>query len=357
MRRFLLVFFACGLPLFAAEGLRAFPLWDGKETVKSYADRVGMAATKSIDLGGGVSMELVLIPAGEFVMGSAAPEKPRVTVAGAVWIFWIGGGVAALLILALLGKYAVKKRFSFSLRWLLLMTMAMGACVGGFARVKLAEKEEARYESEMKEFEKLPANEKPAHSVTIAQPFYMGKYTVTEEQYNVLMRYYLILFKGTHLPVKYVSWDEATEFCKTLNGKSGDTSFEARLPTEAEWEYACRAGTRTRFYSGDSDGDLDAAGWFDANSGRTIHPVGQKKPNAFGLYDMHGNIYQWCQDFYKDSYAAQAPSDPGAKRVVRGGCWFSIAWLCRSSSRYGSPDTGFDDVGFRVVVVVPAARP
>ena len=181
------------------------------------------------------------------------------------------------------------------------------------------------YQKELAVFNALPANEKPAHLVTLTQPFYMGKYTVTQEQYSAVMGSNPSHFKGAQLPVETVSWDDATAFCTKLNEKLNDKTLAVRLPTEAQWEYACRAGTRTRFYSGDADSDLDAVGWCESNSGCTTHPVGQKKANAFGLYDMHGNVWQWCQDSYNKSYSTAPATDPlndkrGSKpRVVRGG--------------------------------------
>ena len=134
-----------------------------------------------------------------------------------------------------------------------------------------------------------------------------------------------------------------------------------RLPTEAEWEHACRAGTRTAYYSGDTEADLGRAAWYEGNSKETTHPVGQKEPNRFGLYDMHGNVWQWCQDWYaEDYYAKSKAEDPegpaqGAFRVLRGGSWYFDPWVCRSASRlrYG-PDIRvyYFGFGFRVVVGV-----
>jgi formylglycine-generating enzyme required for sulfatase activity len=130
-----------------------------------------------------------------------------------------------------------------------------------------------------------------------------------------------------------------------------------RLPTEAEWEYACRGWTSTRFSYGDDPGytSLTDYAWYDANSGSTSHPVGQKLPNPWGLYDMQGNVWEWCQDWY-DAYPGGAALDPqgpasGSYRVIRGGYWDDFAWLCRSARRdYDYPDYGDDYIGFRVVL-------
>jgi len=352
-----LAWMLCALSGGAADAPRAFPLWDGKETVESYAARVAMPATKSIDLGGGVKLDLVLIPAGQFIMGSAEPAKPSATETEAIGLIVFGGSMAAFLALVLLIKCAKQKKFSFSLRWLLLMTISIGLCVGGIARRSLALKEAARYEGELAEFKNLPSNEKPAHLVTIAEPFYMGKCTVTEIQCIWVIGYSLDAMKGDQFPAVGILWDEATEFCKKLNGKLNDKAFEVRLPTEAQWEYACRAGTRTRFYSGENESDLDAVGWHRANSGGTRHPVGQKKPNSFGLYDMHGNVWEWCQDLLNDgSYSgtpSEAPDPPSyyAKHVLRGGDCINEAIDCRSARRAGRYfDDRVSNGGFRVVL-------
>ena len=169
---------------------------------------------------------------------------------------------------------------------------------------------------------------KTQHEVTITKPFYMGKYVVTQEQYEAIMGNNPSHFKGAQNPVEMVSWDDAQAFCQKLSKKSGKT---VRLPTEAEWEYACRAGTSTKYYSGDSEEDLKRVAWYEANSNDTTHPVGQKEPNKFGLYDMHGNVWQWCQDWYGD-YTANEVADPqgpaqGASRVLRGGSWYHDPWV------------------------------
>jgi formylglycine-generating enzyme required for sulfatase activity len=156
-------------------------------------------------------------------------------------------------------------------------------------------------------------------------------------------------FKGDNFPVEQVSWIDAVEFCARLSQATGKTY---RLPTEAEWEFACRAGTRGE-YAGD---DLDEMGWYDGNSAKTTHAVGRKKPNGFGLYDMHGNVLEWCRDWYSGNYYSQSPSvDPrgpgaGLDRVVRGGGWGSDAMNLRSAFRHGStPDARSNALGFRLV--------
>jgi len=158
-----------------------------------------------------------------------------------------------------------------------------------------------------------------------------------------------------------VSDDNAQAFCKKLTEQTKQT---VRLPTEAEWEYSCRAGTTTTYHSGDTEADLARVGWSSANSKYTTHPVGQKEPNVFGLYDMHGNVWQWCQDWYDDDYygksEAEDPKGPeqGDSRVLRGGAWNNYPRCCRSAFRYsyiGVYHRHFRNIGFRVVVV-PVSR-
>jgi formylglycine-generating enzyme required for sulfatase activity len=236
----------------------------------------------NLDLGGGVTMKLVLIRAGRFMMGSPDSEKGR-------------------------GK-----------------------------------------------------NESPQHEVTLSKPFYMGVTEVTQIQYEAIMGTNPSKFKGPANPVEMVFWNDATEFCKKLSEK---TRQAVRLPTEAEWEYACRAGTAMAFSFGDAESAVGDYAWHDGNSGYTTHPVGQKKPNAWGLYDMHGNVWEWCADWYGD-YASGAVTDPqgpasGEHRVLRGGSWDYYGsegpGNCRAAIRTGCClDDRTNYYGFRVVVSVSA---
>ncbi|MCY2928851.1 MAG: formylglycine-generating enzyme family protein [Planctomycetota bacterium] len=197
------------------------------------------------------------------------------------------------------------------------------------------------------------ADEGPQHEVIISKAFYMGACEVTQEQYQAVMGKNPSRFKGAKNPVEQILWDDAVEFCKALSAKTGKT---VRLPTEAQWEYACRAGSKTRFGYGDEDAALGENAWYRRNSGGTTHPVGQKKPNAWGLYDMHGNVWEWCSDWYADSYANAGNRDPqgvdsGANRVLRGGSWFNDPRICRSADRRRlSPGIRCDHFGFRVAV-------
>jgi len=203
------------------------------------------------------------------------------------------------------------------------------------------------------------ADEGPQHEVIITKPFYMGVTEVTQAQYEAVMGPNRSNFKGPTNPAEDVYWAEAVEFCRRLSEKTRRT---VRLPTEAEWEYACHAGSKMRFSFGDSESTLGDYAWYRSNSGGKPNPVGQKKPNAWGLYDMHGNVWEWCQDFH-GGYAAGAVTDPagpgsGTYRVLRGGSWLSVPTICRSAGRQGSPPGGrVISYGFRVVVSVSAPGP
>jgi formylglycine-generating enzyme required for sulfatase activity len=196
------------------------------------------------------------------------------------------------------------------------------------------------------------SDEGPVHRVHIVRPFYMGIHEVTQEQWQAVMGSNPANFKGAKNPVECVSWNESQEFCKRASLKTGLT---LRLPTEAEWEYACRAGTTTRFSFGDSDNALRDYAWYGENSSNQTHPVGQKKPNAWGLYDMHGNVWEWCQSLDKP-YAYREDDGredlaAGGVRVLRGGSWSGDPGNCRSANRgRNDPTYRIGDSGFRVVV-------
>ncbi len=280
---------------------RAFPGYDdgsvdGAETQRRQraTESLGSRLTKELQLGGGVKMELVPVPAGEFMMGSPSSESGR-------------------------------------------------------------------------------GNDESRHRVRITKPFYMSVTEVTQEQYRAIMGTNPSHFNGdSRLPVERVSWNDAVEFCRRLSERTG---MDARLPTEAEWEYACRAGSRTTYSFGDSPHSLGDYAWYEGNSqragiylrnplggpyqGNTTHPVGQKKPNAWGLYDMHGNVWEWCEDWYgADYYANSAVEDPkgpgsGSSRIARGGAWDQNAANCRSATRGTcAPTNRFPNIGFRVVLAI-----
>jgi formylglycine-generating enzyme required for sulfatase activity len=272
------------LPLVGAGEARTFPQSDGKESIAEYARRAKLAPTLTLDLGGGVKWEGVLIPAGTFVMGSP--------------------------------------------------------------------KGEARTEKES-------ALEKQ-HRVTITRPFYMGKYEVTQAQYQRVMAANPSRSKGDDLPVHNLPWQDADEFCRKLSRQVGRT---VNLPTEAQWEYACRAGTTTAYHSGNTIADLDRVGWHAGNSGGKLHPVGQKPANAWGLHDMHGNIREFVHDLYSPGPLSDATDPTGPKEgdpknhVVRGGAYTAnaaTALNCRAATR--KPTESLVITGFRVMAPLPPSE-
>ncbi len=205
--------------------------------------------------------------------------------------------------------------------------------------------------------------EGPQTDVVISRGFWMGKYEVTQGEYLAVTGYNPSYFKGdTNRPVEKVNWYNATNHCAMLTDRERSAgripaNCVYRLPTAAEWEYACRAWTSTRFSYGDDPGytNLTDYAWYVGNRGSTTQPVGQKLPNPWGLYDMCGNVSEWCQDWFGD-YPGGLLLDPqgpgtGSGRVYRGGVWFADASYCRSASRFRTtPEGSFSDLGFRVVL-------
>ena len=243
------------------------------------ARQLGLPVEKVVDLGDGVKLELVLIPAGRFRMGAQAGQDDSQGV-GHQW-------------------------------------------------------------------------------VRITRPFYMGKHEVTQEIWEKVMGSNPSEFKGAKNPVENLSDNDCEVFLKNLNAL-GKEPGGVRLPTEAEWEWACRAGTRTRFCFGDEESGLADYGWYDGNSGKTMHPVGAKKPNAWGLYDCHGNVWEWCGDWFDEYphgwWPKADPTGPvtGAFRVLRGGSWCYGDWSCQSAFRpHDGPGRRYALYGFRLALSPP----
>lgn len=268
----------------------SWPAWNGTETVAQYASRARLEPTLTLHLGNRVSLALVLVPAGTFLMGSPEDEE---------------------------GRRVDRPRHGPG-----------------------------------------PIEVETLHEVTLTRPFYMGKYEVTDKQFSQVV-HGRPQSDGDDLPVWGVNWNQAQAFCRAAAARTGRA---VRLPTEAEWEFACRAGTRTRFCSGNTVGDLKKIGWasYDGKFGSAegFKPVGPFVPNAWGLYDMHGNVEEWCQD-WQGAYPGEPAKDPrgpaeGRCRIVRGGCRASRPADCRSAYRdWGPPSyTDYAASGFRVVVEI-----
>ena len=274
------------------DGGATVPEWAkvSKEQIEA-AGKLKMPVAKELDLGGGVKMRFVLIPAGEFMMGrrDSAADVAR--------------------------KADLKPDY-------------------------------------------YDTDERPQHRVKISKAFYMGVTELTQEQYEKVMGKNPPWFNGPKNPVEDVSWYRASEFCRKLSAKAG---VQVRLPSEAEWEYACRAGSAGKYCFGDDERKLGEYAWYEDNAedaGKNCpQPVGAKKPNAWGLHDMHGNVWEWCSDRYDRDYYRDSPvPDPpgprsGFTRVLRGGSWGISATLCRSADRYMySPESSFLSLGFRVML-------
>ena len=195
-------------------------------------------------------------------------------------------------------------------------------------------------------------DEKPAHQVTLTNDYYIGKYEVTQALWKAVMGKNPSDFKGDNLPVEKVSWDDCQEFISKLNRITGKTF---RLPTEAEWEYAARGGKKSRGYQYGGSNNISDVAWYDSNSGYKTHAVGSKQANELGIYDMTGNVREWCLDRY-GKYSSSSQTNPtgatsGAGRLYRGGSWAGYAWDCRSSYRnYYSPGSRYNHLGLRLVL-------
>ena len=340
-----------------------YPLWDGHESVADYARRTNLPPTKTLDLGSGVKLDLVLIPAGKFIMGTPEPvpvdeeQFQKKIIVGQALLAVCASTLLVMLVVVAIRAIRQRQRPQLSLGRLLFITAAAGGSLLSALHWQRSKQElnlalleypaaKARYI--------VATSDKPGHPVTITKPFYIGKYPVTQEQYWAITGENPSTFRGNYSPVEQVSWDDAQVFCAKV---AAQTNQIVRLPTEAEWEFSCRAGTDTTYYSGDTEADLNLVAWYLANSNSSTQPVGQKAPNNFGIYDMHGNVWQWCQDWYTEhAYKISEVMDPqgpslATYRVLRGGSWRFNALRCRSARRDAFiPIRRGDDIGFRVVV-------
>ena len=208
-------------------------------------------------------------------------------------------------------------------------------------------------------------NEKPPHDVRISHRFWMGKYEVTQAEYEKLTGKNPSRFKGARNPVEEVSWNDAKAFCEELTERERRAGrlpegYVYRLPTEAEWEYAARGGAKSRDYTYSGSNNAKEVAWCDENSGTKTREVGQLKANELGLHDMSGNVWEWCYDWYDSDYYGKSPGTNPVNtarawyRVYRGGSWFRSAGRCRAANRNKiTPDYANADLGFRVVLAPP----
>ena len=194
------------------------------------------------------------------------------------------------------------------------------------------------------------------HRVTLTRDFYLGRTEVTQAQWRAVMGTDPSRFKGDDLPVEMVSWDDAMAFCRKLNEMGlAPAGWTFTLPTEAQWEYAARGGNRSRGFMYAGGNDIGEVAWYDGNSRGETHPVGTKRANELGLYDMSGNVWEWCLDWYEKGYAADPETlagNRGSGRVIRGGGWFYVAGYCRSAIRIlNGPGCRRFSLGFRLALV------
>lgn len=201
------------------------------------------------------------------------------------------------------------------------------------------------------------SSEGPQHRVKITQPFFVSRYEVTQAQWLAVMGNNPSEFKGdlSH-PVEHISWNDGQIFISKLNERAASRGMSFAMPTEAQWEHACRAGTTTLWHFGNSEKGVTQYGWINANAEGRTHPVGLLEPNAFGIHDLVGNVWEWCADWHKTNYYTKEPVDDpsgppnGSRRTGRGGGWRSSAWHCRSATRpFSTPNSRSGDLGFRLI--------
>jgi formylglycine-generating enzyme required for sulfatase activity len=309
-----------------------------------------------LHLADGVEMELVLVPAGRFTMGVVEPCQPVLRLEYAVLACAAAAALAVGLFCHCLYCALGRRSRLLTLLTVIPFTVSCVFLLCTFVWYRDLKQAWNRFEAASVTFRQSGDDEKPAHEVEISRDFYMGKYEVTQLEMSAIMGW-AYRFVGDDIPYVGVTWDEAMDFCRRVSAQTG---FVVRLPTEAEWEYACRAGTTTNYHTGDSAEDLKRAANWAEDYGATHDRVGLKVPNAFGLCDMHGNIAEWCADWYSHDYYSASPRfDPtgpasGSMHVARGGGSLHPEFWCRSHSREPVGDVyNVMHYGFRVVVEVP----
>lgn len=346
-----------------------FPGWpfspeEAKLRQQKTAHVLRVPVEKLINLGNEVFIEFVLVPNGRFCMGTPSPIEPNwedfrssirfnraVTISVVVFVF-------SIFFLWLWRVFRLKTKMQISLKNLIIFLIIINiASVSGVKWWKWNNnfnKAKVEFEIAQTRFKNSENWEKPAHWVIIGSPFYFGKYEISQEQYSVVMGNNPGLPKNPQFPVNGVSWEDAVNFCKKASDKAG---VKLRLPTEAEWEFACRGGSLTQFFFGDSTENLNRVAWFSENA-KSIQKVGLKEKNPFGLFDIHGNVWEWCNDsFIAYSLNIEGNMDgrshPYSERVLRGGSWGSSGLSCRSACRDKATPMGSSRIwGFRLVLCI-----
>jgi len=328
-------------------------LWNGEESVRDYAARLGIPAEFVLE-STGLRIEMVLIPAGRFHMGILKPVPLPIYMPTGL----IVSAICLIIIIAVSGRvfWIAKIRNGkpqFSLRSYILIIFALSVLMGGIIYDYLARKANAQFYAAALRYDDSLEEERVAHEVTISAPFYLSRCEITEGDFLLDKNQYT----GSRQPATNISWYDASAYCERL---SGILKLDVRLPTEA-WEFACRAGTTTEYHCGDQFAALDLCGWYEKNSGYKVQLVGKKKMNQFGLYDMHGNVSEWCADWFQE-YSSDSVVDPkgpksGSEKIIRGGSVASPSIGCKSYSRnMGAPFVFSEFFGFRIAVSVPATQ-
>jgi formylglycine-generating enzyme required for sulfatase activity len=340
-----------------------FSAGEAKRRQEETARDLGAPIERKLDLGNGVAMELVLIPAGRFVMGTAEPVEPDwEKLDGAIQkgkaILGLGGILILVFLFPVLWD-SLRKRIwpRASLGRFILLFLALSVTIIGVTTWWIEDQTrtlaKAEFEAVKARFAHAGNSETPTHPVIITRPFYIGKYEVTQEEWKQVMNNNPSFFIGLRRPVERVSWQDAQAFCGKVKE---NTKLDIRLPSEAEWEYACRAGMETIFHNGDEEKRIGMIAWYYENSGGQTHPVGEKEANSFGLFDMPGNVWEWLGEHGHESFPdVRSDGLPWTGQesahwcVVRGGSWGYGSNVARCACRdNGSSDYRFNGTGFRV---------
>lgn len=356
------------LACWAGAGARAaepaWPMWEPGESIDAYAKRAGLAPSQSFDLGNGETLEVVLLPAGSYRMGTPPPEEPPDRWYYGWAIMFLGLiFLVSFVSLVIARVYHKKAKLQLSLRHLLLVLFSLAVAMMGYMRWRENEARWRMYREEMETYEYTASNERPAHKVTLAHPVYIGKYEVTEGQFVQVWE------MNSRVPLdppdqakSSILPEEAVDWCRSLGARIGRT---ARLPAEEEWEFAARGGTQTAYFFGHSPARIKEYASVSRAWGTGMPKVGEKEPNPFGLYDVYGSVREWCH-LTQARYSAEevivgSPREGASQMVLRGGHCLNSPLEARSANRsiwIAPPIMHMRFSGFRVVVELPPeARP